>query len=219
MRLVLLGPPGAGKGTQAAILSDKLGVPHISTGDLFRANIGEGTPLGVEAKQYIDAGKLVPTDVTARMVASRLAEADTANGFLLDGFPRTVEQAELLKDILADAGVSLDGVVQEGVLKTSTLVLLRHLRQWGSKPPFGGRPVVRYTEHYERTPGLFFLVTAERTRKNSDGVQVEAKKDCGKNTWRAGCDAGCWGDRWSCFASCEGCGGARGIHCGAGCRR
>lgn len=112
MRLVLLGPPGAGKGTQAAILSDKLGVPHISTGDLFRANIGEGTPLGVEAKQYIDAGKLVPTDVTARMVASRLAEADTANGFLLDGFPRTVEQAELLKAILADAGVSLDGVVE-----------------------------------------------------------------------------------------------------------
>ena len=112
MRLVLLGPPGAGKGTQAAILSDKLGVPHISTGDLFRANIGEGTPLGVEAKQYIDAGKLVPTDVTARMVASRLAEADTVNGFLLDGFPRTVEQAELLKDILADAGVSLDGVVE-----------------------------------------------------------------------------------------------------------
>ena len=112
MRLVLLGPPGAGKGTQAAILSDKLGVPHISTGNLFRANIGEGTPLGVEAKQYIDAGKLVPTDVTARMVASRLAEADTANGFLLDGFPRTVEQAELLKDVLADAGVSLDGVVE-----------------------------------------------------------------------------------------------------------
>ena len=112
MRLVLLGPPGAGKGTQAAILSDKLGVPHISTGDLFRANIGEGTPLGVEAKQYIDAGKLVPTDVTARMVASRLAEADTAKGFLLDGVPRTVEQAELLKDILADAGVSLDGVVE-----------------------------------------------------------------------------------------------------------
>lgn len=100
MRLVLLGPPGAGKGTQAAILSERLGVPHISTGDLFRANIGEGTPLGIEAKQYIDAGKLVPTDVTARMVESRLDEADVANGFLLDGFPRTVEQAELLEGIL-----------------------------------------------------------------------------------------------------------------------
>ena len=112
MRLVLLGPPGAGKGTQAAILSEKLGVPHISTGDLFRANIGEGTPLGLEAKSYIDAGKLVPTDVTARMVESRLAEEDAQGGFLLDGFPRTVEQAELLADMLEKSGHGLDGVVQ-----------------------------------------------------------------------------------------------------------
>jgi len=111
MRLVLLGPPGAGKGTQAVLLSEKLGVPHISTGDLFRANIGEGTPLGVEAKGYIDAGKLVPTDVTARMVKSRLEEADAADGFLLDGFPRTVEQAEILKDLLAEKGQTLDGVL------------------------------------------------------------------------------------------------------------
>ncbi|HJD77607.1 Adenylate kinase [Corynebacterium pollutisoli] len=111
MRLVLLGPPGAGKGTQAVLLSEKLGVPHISTGDLFRANIGEGTPLGVEAKGYIDAGKLVPTDVTARMVKSRLEEADAADGFLLDGFPRTVEQAEILQDLLAEKGQNLDGVL------------------------------------------------------------------------------------------------------------
>lgn len=111
MRLVLLGPPGAGKGTQAVLLAEKLAVPHISTGDLFRANIGEGTPLGVEAKQYIDAGKLVPTDVTARMVESRLAAEDAAEGFLLDGFPRTVEQAEILAGLLADKGQSLDGVL------------------------------------------------------------------------------------------------------------
>ncbi|AKK10394.1 adenylate kinase [Corynebacterium uterequi] len=111
MRLVLLGPPGAGKGTQAALLTEKLGVPHISTGDLFRANIGEGTPLGLEAKGYIDAGKLVPTDVTARMVESRLDEADAAEGFLLDGFPRTVEQAEILTELLAKKGLALDGVV------------------------------------------------------------------------------------------------------------
>ena len=111
MRLVLLGPPGAGKGTQAVLLSEKLGVPHISTGDLFRANIGEGTPLGVEAKGYIDAGKLVPTDVTARMVKSRLAESDAANGFLLDGFPRTVEQADILTDLLSENGQQLDGVL------------------------------------------------------------------------------------------------------------
>ncbi|RNE48883.1 adenylate kinase [Corynebacterium alimapuense] len=111
MRLVLLGPPGAGKGTQAALLSEKLGVPHISTGDLFRANIGEGTPLGLEAKSYIDAGKLVPTDVTARMVESRLAEPDAAAGFLLDGFPRTVEQADILTELLAASDLNLDGVL------------------------------------------------------------------------------------------------------------
>lgn len=111
MRYVLLGPPGAGKGTQAAILSEKLGVPHISTGDLFRANIGQGTPLGVEAKSYIDAGKLVPTDVTGRMVEDRLNQDDAANGFLLDGFPRTVEQADILADLLEKKGQKLDGVI------------------------------------------------------------------------------------------------------------
>ena len=112
MRLVLVGPPGAGKGTQAAILSEKLGVPHISTGDLFRANIGEGTPLGIEAKSYIDAGNLVPDDVTVRMVESRLNGDDAAKGFLLDGFPRTVGQAEELKRLLSNLGTELDAVVQ-----------------------------------------------------------------------------------------------------------
>ncbi|HCT13251.1 adenylate kinase [Corynebacterium nuruki] len=111
MRLVLLGPPGAGKGTQAAILSDALKVPHISTGDLFRENIGKETELGKLAKSYMDAGKLVPTSVTADMVRSRLDQEDAADGFLLDGFPRTVEQAEILAEILADKSTSLDGVL------------------------------------------------------------------------------------------------------------
>ncbi|MFD1814769.1 adenylate kinase [Rhodococcus gannanensis] len=111
MRLVLLGPPGAGKGTQAAILSEKLGVPHISTGDLFRANIGQQTALGLEAKKYLDAGNLVPSEITNNMVKARVAEPDAANGFLLDGFPRTVDQAEALEGILSELGAKLDGVL------------------------------------------------------------------------------------------------------------
>ena len=112
MRLVLVGPPGAGKGTQAVLLSEKLGIPHISTGDLFRANIGEGTELGLEAKSYMDAGNLVPTEITNRMVDARLDDADAQNGFLLDGFPRSVEQADALKEMLAKRGVKLDAVIE-----------------------------------------------------------------------------------------------------------
>ena len=111
MRMIILGPPGAGKGTQAAILSEKLGVPAISTGDLFWANIGQGTPLGVEAKKYIDAGELVPAEITNNMVRARLAEPDAADGFLLDGFPRSVEQARELESILKDLDTKLDGVL------------------------------------------------------------------------------------------------------------
>ncbi|MGL4306082.1 MAG: adenylate kinase [Mycobacteriaceae bacterium] len=112
MRLVLLGPPGAGKGTQASLLSEKLGVPHISTGDLFRANIGEGTALGIEAKKYLDAGELVPPELTIDMVRSRVSEPDAVNGFLLDGFPRSVVQADALVDILAELGHKLDAVLE-----------------------------------------------------------------------------------------------------------
>ncbi|MEZ5210107.1 adenylate kinase [Gordonia sp. PP30] len=111
MRLVIVGPPGAGKGTQAELLSESLGIPHISTGDLFRANISQGTPIGVEAKKYLDSGNLVPPEITISMVRDRLGEPDAAKGFLLDGFPRSVEQAEALSGILADLGVSLDGVL------------------------------------------------------------------------------------------------------------
>lgn len=111
MRLVLLGPPGAGKGTQASLLSDALKIPHISTGDLFRANISQGTELGKQAQEYMDAGKLVPTSVTADMVRDRLNQEDAADGFLLDGFPRTIEQAELLEKMLQEDDHSLDAVI------------------------------------------------------------------------------------------------------------
>jgi adenylate kinase len=111
-RLVLVGPPGAGKGTQAVTLSGRLGVPHISTGDLFRAHVGEMTPLGKEAKRYLDSGELVPDSVTNEMVRERLAEPDAKDGFLLDGFPRNTKQADVLGQILAESGTSLDAVIQ-----------------------------------------------------------------------------------------------------------
>jgi adenylate kinase len=112
VRLVLVGPPGAGKGTQAVRLAEQLDVPHISTGDLFRANLADETPLGLEAKKYMDAGDLVPDSVTVGMVKDRLADADAAKGFILDGFPRTTSQADSLAEILSGLGVELDAVVQ-----------------------------------------------------------------------------------------------------------
>ncbi|MFI8997557.1 adenylate kinase [Streptomyces sp. NPDC053542] len=112
MRLVLIGPPGAGKGTQAAILGTALGVPHISTGDLFREHVGGRTPLGRRAAEYLDAGALVPDGVTNAMVRERLAAPDTARGFLLDGFPRTTAQADVLAEVLAAQGQQLDAVVE-----------------------------------------------------------------------------------------------------------
>lgn len=114
-RIVLLGPPGAGKGTQAERLAGRLDVPHISTGDLFRANLRDRTPLGVEAKRYMDSGDLVPDAVTVGMVRARLAESDAAKGFILDGFPRTVAQAEALGEILAGLDTALDAVVEFAV--------------------------------------------------------------------------------------------------------
>ena len=111
MRLILMGPPGAGKGTQAKVISARLGVPAVSTGDIFRANVSEGTPLGVEAKRYMDAGDYVPDEVTNGMVRDRLAQDDAQAGFLLDGYPRTVAQVEELDSMLADAGKALDAVV------------------------------------------------------------------------------------------------------------
>jgi adenylate kinase len=111
MRIVLVGPPGAGKGTQAAFLAKNLSIPHISTGDLFRANINSGTDLGKQAKAYMDAGNLVPDEVTIAMAEDRLDQADAAEGFLLDGFPRNEFQARALDAYLERHGIALDGVL------------------------------------------------------------------------------------------------------------
>jgi adenylate kinase len=111
MRMLLMGPPGAGKGTQAKVLADRLGIPAVSTGDIFRANVKDETPLGLEAKRYMDAGNYVPDEVTNAMVRDRLSEADAGEGFLLDGYPRTLPQVGTLDDILAEHGHQLDAVV------------------------------------------------------------------------------------------------------------
>ena len=112
MRLVLVGPPGAGKGTQAQFISAHLGIPKISTGDIFRANVSQGTELGQQAKKFMDAGDLVPDEITIGMVLSRLEEDDARKGFLLDGFPRNVPQAKTFNDLLLDAGTPLDVVLE-----------------------------------------------------------------------------------------------------------
>jgi len=128
VRVVLLGPPGAGKGTQAVRLAEKLGVPHISTGELFRHNISNGTALGVRAKHYMDAGELVPSGLTNDLVDDRLNESDVDGGFILDGFPRTIDQAEALHDMLQRRGLKLDAVVE---LRVPEEVLIERLMSRG----------------------------------------------------------------------------------------
>jgi len=112
VRVVLVGPPGAGKGTQAQFIASHLAIPKVSTGDIFRYNVSAGTGLGRQAKAFMDRGDLVPDEVTIAMVASRLAEDDARSGFLLDGFPRNVPQAETLKKMLADWGMRLELVLE-----------------------------------------------------------------------------------------------------------
>jgi len=115
MRLILLGPPGAGKGTQAANIVDKYKIPHISTGDIFRKNIKEGTELGRKAKEYIDGGQLVPDSLTIALVEDRLKQDDATDGFLLDGFPRNISQAEALDTVLGNMDCKLSSVINISV--------------------------------------------------------------------------------------------------------
>jgi adenylate kinase len=125
VRLVLLGPPGSGKGTQAEKLAEKLGIPQISTGELFRRNIENGTKLGLEAKRYLDAGDLVPSELTNQLVDDRLDDADAADGFILDGYPRSVEQAKALHEMLERRGTDIDAVVEFRVSQDELLQRLK----------------------------------------------------------------------------------------------
>lgn len=112
MRIVLMGPPGAGKGTQAVVVAERLGIPHISTGEIFRAHMAQGTPLGIAAGMYMDRGNYVPDRITNAMVRNRLTQPDAANGFLLDGYPRTLDQVAVLDEMLADVGLAVDHAVE-----------------------------------------------------------------------------------------------------------
>lgn len=128
MRLVLLGPPGAGKGTQAQFIAREFDVPHVSTGDILRQNVSQQTDLGTAAKAYMDRGELVPDDVVIGMVTDRIDQPDAADGFLLDGFPRNVAQAEVLEKALDERDVSLDAVVRFDVPEEELLARLENRR-------------------------------------------------------------------------------------------
>lgn len=176
MRIVLLGPPGAGKGTQAQILVSRLGVPQISTGDIFRANVGQRTELGLLAKKYMDAGELVPDEVTVAMVQDRLAQVDAANGYLLDGFPRTVAQAEALDSLLAESGKPLDCVLEirvpdehivERLATRVTLVDGKPVQREDDKPETVRRRLQVYAE---QTAPLVDFYSSRGTLRSIDGV-------------------------------------------------
>lgn len=154
MRLVLFGPPGAGKGTQAAFLVEHYDIPHISTGDILRANVADSTTLGVEAQGYMDAGQLVPDNVVIGMVTDRLEQPDTKAGFLLDGFPRTVEQAEQLADHLGESR-AIDVVVRF-VADDAELVdrLLKRAQDQGRSDDNAETIRARLVEYQDKTAPL-----------------------------------------------------------------
>ncbi|WP_432542769.1 adenylate kinase [Kineococcus sp. SYSU DK002] len=170
-RLVLLGPPGAGKGTQAKLLSSRLGVPAISTGDIFRANVAEETELGKTVKEYLDAGRYVPDTVTNAMVRDRLQQADAVDGFILDGYPRTVDQVRELDDMLRESGAKLEHVLE---ITADTEELVRRLTRRALEQ---GRSddtedVVRTRQHVyaEQTAPLVEVYSERGLLRSVDGL-------------------------------------------------
>jgi adenylate kinase len=162
MRFVFLGLPGAGKGTQARVLGEHLGIPQLSTGDTLRGAVQEGTPLGIEARIYMDRGEYVPDGVMVRMVDERLHEPDASKGFILDGFPRTVPQARALEEVLAAAGTPLDAVVQFRI--TDDIAIRRITGRFTC-------PACKRTYHQEWRP------PADDTVCDVDGTPLEKRND------------------------------------------
>jgi adenylate kinase len=178
MRLIFLGPPGAGKGTQAARVSERYGIPQLSTGDMLRAAVAAGTPVGREAKAIMDAGSLVPDEIVVGIVADRIEEPDAKKGFILDGFPRTVAQAEALERMLASKGLSLDAVVEflvdEGALLDRIATRAREMQERGQEVRKDDNPEVfktRLEAFKKQTAPLSAHYSEKGQLETIDGMQ------------------------------------------------
>ena len=188
MRLILLGPPGAGKGTQAARLTEKFKIPQLSTGDMLRAAVKAGTAVGLQAKAVMDAGGLVSDEIVCGIISDRIEEEDAVNGFILDGFPRTVAQAKALDDMLAKKAMSLDAIVE---LKVDENALLARIEKRAAETLAAGGTVraddnpeafkVRLTAYREQTAPVSAYYASRGVLKTVDGMapidQVTAALD------------------------------------------
>ncbi len=171
--LVLLGAPGAGKGTQAAILSDRLGIPHVATGDLFRTAVREGSAIGLEASRYMERGRLVPDDITVRMLLARLDQPDAQEGVILDGFPRTAAQAEALDAALAEHGARVDYALEIDV--PADELVRRMSGRWICE---ANGHVYNATTHPPAVPGVCDLDGSRLIQREDDRVEtVRARLD------------------------------------------
>ena len=177
MRLILLGPPGAGKGTQAARLVEKFKIPQLSTGDMLRAAVKAGTPVGLQAKAVMDAGGLVSDEIVCGIISDRIGEADAVNGFILDGFPRTVAQAKALDELLAKKAMKLDAIVE---LKVDENALLARIEKRAAETVAAGGTVraddnpeafkVRLTAYREQTAPVSAYYASHGVLKTVDGM-------------------------------------------------
>lgn len=177
MRLILLGPPGAGKGTQAKLITERYGIPQLSTGDMLRGAVAAATPIGLKAKAVMEAGELVSDEIVNAIVAERIDQEDCAKGFILDGYPRTLQQADAVEEMLASRGLKLDAVVE---LVVDDRALVGRIVNRAEEAKAAGQPVrkddtpevfeERLREYYKKTAPLTGYYYAKRTLKTVDGM-------------------------------------------------